>query len=767
MNAKPLFKSMVFFSSLLLPGLLEASSILYDFESSQKKWELDSLSQGTELRLSKEEARSGRSSLKVTLNLPGRVSVMTKPEANWSAYAKLSLCVFLPRKAPEGIALVAYLKDIDLGWYQYRNTMTLKPGCWNVILLSLEADAGLWEPHGHSKPWNGYTTQMVKEFGLSFYSNSSYGGAVYLDELSGEMRREERGETNLYNFRVNSDDIGLYEKFELAFELPRVYSNPFNPDEVDITAHFISPTGRVQTIPAFFYQDYIRQEMPEPGFYFVDSAFGPDRRPLKAAYGKEILIPRGPPEWRVRFAPTEPGTYNYYLAINDGRRTVTKKRTFECTSSKKKGFVRVSGKDNYCFEFDNGEPYYPIGHNLSWPSTRGTFDYDLCFDLMADSGCNWARSWMTSWWIGLEWSPSWPYYQGLGRYNLQNAWKVDYLLEEAERKGIYLELVLEQFGPFDAVTKEGQWHISPYNAALGGPLRSGADYFSNRTTRELFKRKLRYMIARWGYSPHLLAWDLFNESGMIRGYDKRSVAKWHKEMASFIHLLDPWNHLVTTFAQPGIWGYPDKDKMWQLEELDFCQFNAYHRPDIVAKLNEIYQQTRSFKKPVVPIEFWRRVENVSKEFLHAALWGAYTLPLAGSAMPWDWKLLLEGNLYTEFQALAKFSKGEDRRGRGLHPGRVQFSGGVSELRGQSLQNDVSAYVWIYDRQSYLSPGEVRVKKGAVVSLFGLKDGSYMVEFWDTHRGIITENRRSVASGGRLSFPLPPLKDDLACKLRRE
>src|SRR3990170_3995340 len=46
--------------------------------------------------------------------------------------------------------------------------------------------------------------------------------------------------------------VGMYEKLELNIDLRATYSNPFDPDEVDLWAEFTAPSGKVQKIWGFY-----------------------------------------------------------------------------------------------------------------------------------------------------------------------------------------------------------------------------------------------------------------------------------------------------------------------------------------------------------------------------------------------------------------------------------------------------------------------------------------------------------------------------------
>jgi hypothetical protein len=71
--------------------------------------------------------------------------------------------------------------------------------------------------------------------------------------------------------------------------------------------------------------------------------------------------------WRVRFTPAEVGTYRYHVvAVAGGHVAESEEKTFEVTDSNRPGFVRISEDDPHYFVFDNGGPFFPIGHDVPW-----------------------------------------------------------------------------------------------------------------------------------------------------------------------------------------------------------------------------------------------------------------------------------------------------------------------------------------------------------------------------------------------------------------
>jgi len=50
------------------------------------------------------------------------------------------------------------------------------------------------------------------------------------------------------------DSVGLYEKFEVSLQMNAKFENPYDPDQIDIMATFISPAGKEWKVPGFYNQ---------------------------------------------------------------------------------------------------------------------------------------------------------------------------------------------------------------------------------------------------------------------------------------------------------------------------------------------------------------------------------------------------------------------------------------------------------------------------------------------------------------------------------
>jgi len=168
---------------------------------------------------------------------------------------------------------------------------------------------------------------------------------------------------------------------------------------------------------------------------------------------------------------------------------------------------------------------------MCWGGRRGSFDYDDWLTPLAKAGGNWIRIWMSSWNCALEWSREargdWRtgQYKGVGFHSLDNAWKLDTILDLAETNGVAVMLCLGTYGEFNTggYFNEGQWKANPYNATNGGPCLMAADFWTDSAARKLYQQRLRYVTARYGSRTCIQSWEFWNEAN--------APAAWVGEMA--------------------------------------------------------------------------------------------------------------------------------------------------------------------------------------------------------------------------------------------
>jgi hypothetical protein len=454
--------------------------------------------------------------------------------------------------------------------------------------------------------------------------------------------------------------VGLYEKFERTFRVQGNYTNPYDPAQVDVIAIFTAPSGRSIRIAGFYIEPY--------------------RDTCQGNCDAEKLEPAGDGEWRIRFAPNEEGTWRYTISatITSSTTNLIENGRFDAVSSDRPGFIRV-GENRRYFAFSNGTPYFPIGQNLawSWQAGGGIYTYLRWLDKLQAAGANYARINIDiPWFIGLEWTQPPGQYGGAGQ---QAAWRFDTILEAAEQRGIYLQVVLiwnQAFRTYTGVpvtvpTFPARPNISsdfdnhPYNARLGGNLQGPGDIFFNTTAQNWLKQRLRYIAARWGYSPHIFAWEIVDNLDRMAAFTPERDNEWLTQMIEALQAADVNNHLISV----GTAEYRAAIESNPL--LDFSQTQFYQaRPieqaqdQVTATLRIVSEALTRTPRPVLLTEFslnpWFEPadDDPTGVHIHSTLWASIFARTAGSAMPWWWDTYIDAqNLYHLYTPLALFIAG--------------------------------------------------------------------------------------------------------------
>src|SRR5437870_4559378 len=222
------------------------------------------------------------------------------------------------------------------------------------------------------------------------------------------------------------------------------------------------------------------------------------------------------------------------------------------------GYVQVDPANASRFITSNGRRYFPVGHNVAW-DTSSTTNVVSNLARLGAARENWSRIWMDHWdGKNLDWPKVGA---NFGTLSLTVAQKWDAIVAAAEQSGVFFQMTLQHHGQY-STTVDPNWGQNPYNTTNGGFLSDPKLFFTDATAKSLTKRKYRYIVARWGYSPAVMAWELFNEvqfTDAAQAGQWTNISAWHDEMAQFIRSQDLYQHLVTTsseLAQP-IWSQCD------------------------------------------------------------------------------------------------------------------------------------------------------------------------------------------------------------------
>ena len=307
----------------------------------------------------------------------------------------------------------------------------------------------------------------------------------------------------------------------------------------------------------------------------------------------------------------------------------------------------------------DGIPFVPVGANLAW-AADGAKDrlayYDNALREFSKANLNWMRVWMAHWdgmnldWLPPDMGPS----PKPGHFSEQVAENWDHLLESAEQNGVYVQMVLQHHGQYGTISN-ANWSENPWNASNpGGFLASPNEFFTNTDATAITLIKYRYIIARWGWSPAVISWELFSEvhwtDAFVQG-NEADIARWHTLMAKYIRSIDAYGHLITTSTENLGSAIYEKMDYYQphLYAVDPIAASRTFEPDY-SKLDRpaFYGEEGDDHEP-----FPDTVKNSGLDIL-PPVWASIMGQGDGVAQPWDGWRLLEQKRLGELGAVFRF-----------------------------------------------------------------------------------------------------------------
>ncbi|WP_157947562.1 DUF5060 domain-containing protein [Abditibacterium utsteinense] len=407
-----------------------------------------------------------------------------------------------------------------------------------------------------------------------------------------------------------------FSKIETSFRIAGEISDPFDFTKNDVRAAIRLPDGKILSLPAFF---------------------------------------DGAQTWRVRHTPGAAGKYQVVAITRNGQKlpVQTEPQSWIVDGETQPGFVRVDAKNPRRFALDSGARYYPFGTNAAWTGGDAP-DYPVWFSRFKASGQNWSRIWMNHWdGKNLDWGNAGKSVE-LGQIDLGVARRWDGIVASAQQNGVYFQLVLQHHGQYSSKVNPN-WADNPYNAKNGGFLQNPQEFFTDARAKELTKRKLRYSVARFGYSPAILAWELFNEVQFTDAAQAKNwdiVAAWHREMSDFLRSQDVYNHLITTSsdAPPEVFA-----------SSDYYQRHAYPANLILDLSQNSFAGAEWAPKPYFVGEYGSdsTQDRPDEWTLHSGLWAGLFSDAAGAAQYWYGDRADKQNWYHHFAAVSGLLKASD------------------------------------------------------------------------------------------------------------
>lgn len=346
--------------------------------------------------------------------------------------------------------------------------------------------------------------------------------------------------------------------------------------------------------------------------------------------------------WKAVLVSKKRGAYRASLTLNGKPNGGAK--AVQLDSKIRDGYVRLGG--TWGFMLDSGKPYWPLGHNLGWQPVNGFPDLTDFMADMAKNGVNWTRIWACTWDNKNPWWPGDKTKIEIGKLWTPAIARWDALVHAAEVNNIRFQFVLFHHGQWSSTT-DSNWADNPWNAKNGGFLRNPADFFSDARAKALSREWIRYAIARWGHSPAIMSWELFNEVqwvDAVRQNRQAEVGKWHDNMADYVRSLDPVGHLVTTSSEMSL-------PIWR--KMDYYQPHGY--PARVQSM--VLSAERVDKRPfffgeVGPGSLYGS-NDVQTLAVKDGIWGGLISLDSGAAQYWTWDLVPRYHLHNQFRYARK------------------------------------------------------------------------------------------------------------------
>ena len=698
------------------------------FEAKEHSWAVESAADHAVPALSKEKdkASEGEASLKVTFKAYGKGQFELRREVNLDFTDATTAKVDVYNEGGPMDLLLACRAGYDTTLFQ-TPSKGIAQG-WNRDVTFSLADLSAGDTGGFGTSWT-WSRDSVSRVSLIVRERDEKEGTIYIDNLRFDRPAAELGhkaKPDGLKMVASGKLVERFDTFELDVTFQADYQDFFDRTKIGVAAAFFAPSGTRLDVHGFVH---------------------------------DIDAETAKPTWKVRFTPSEVGLWRYDVTVKSAAGDAAS-ATHEFTCQRKadrRGFIRRSRRDRRYFELDDGSFYYPLGQNVCWAS-----NYDHFLEKIQGYGGNYVRVWLCPWNLQLE-DPTEP-----GKFDLRVAAALDKLLAMCARRGIYVQLALRYHG-----MHQGDWAKSPYSTTNGGPCFSAGTFFTNLDARDQHKAFLDYVVARWGHSTALFAWELWNEADLARSDRDSDLVAWHKEMANYLKTIDPYKHLVTTsVASPG--KHPE---LFELANIDFVPVHFYSR-DVFNKIHDNYIRHRELRKPVFIGEFsggHKPADDLADTKglrIHAGLWMTFVTPMAGSAMPWWWDTHIDKNdLYGHWAALARFAKGVDRRGKNYEVVRSRIKVGEDAWASiQGLVAPAEALLWVYDEARILRPEHTArplLIADRPTRLHGMLGGTFRIEIWDTYEGKILKTSTADTADGTLAFTLPKCDRDIAVKIVKE
>lgn len=480
-----------------------------------------------------------------------------------------------------------------------------------------------------------------------------------------------------------------YERTDFEIRLTARYDNAYLQEQVALDMLITTPSGDERLLPC----------------YWVEGASGAESR------------------WEARFTPQQAGRYTCRFRLTEqGRETSLSKpvRLDVQAEAVSRGILHL--RDYWTLAYDDGTPFRGIAENICWESRANDdsrffkalheqhdkYNYDYMLPLFARNGGNFVRVWMCGFnfpidqqdhFNNLRYEPSEAY------YNPSAIARLDHFVDLCERLDIHAMLCMGQ-----------------------GAVRADREFFTGEEQARRYMNRLRYIVARWGYSPAIGMWEFFNEIDNIQYRDANNpipdadIVAWHARMSKYLKSIDPYEHPVTTSIS-----HRDLEGLNAVPDIDINQKHIYRNTGIIPA--EILRYENRFGKPYVIGEFgyewdWSKNfdefgEEMDRDFRRGLWYGIFS-PTPLTPMSWWWEYFENRGMMTYFKGVRQISDRMLADGKGSFE---QLTAVCQPAEAMCVRCGDAVYVYVYNNSAEeLKSADLTVNLGC--------SGAYTVEAFD-------------------------------------
>lgn len=358
------------------------------------------------------------------------------------------------------------------------------------------------------------------------------------------------------------------------------------------------------------------------------------------------------------------------------------------------------------------------------------------------------------------------------------------------------------------LSPDADWNYSVYNSRNGGSVSAepgssaAAAFFRSAAGAAQYAHRVRYVVARYGWSSSIFGWELWNEltnaftpvapackeatSGLEWCQYNRSredVERWHAEQRATLRQLDLSRHMIST-SFPSLTG----DAVIEAT-MEFSTTHMYDKPDMARSLGGLaHEKVLRFDKPsfIGECGVHPQEDDPTGISLENALWAPVFRQAAGGSACWFWNYWVPHyRLYNKFASVSKFItesqvpwakmdwRAENHTRSFIPPGAI-----VTGMAGGRLGTPVldqaatiavlfmhsENYTWVAQNRS----APLREIESTTLKLHGMAHGCYDVRWFSSTAGQWLGNTTRLCSdsaeAGDLRLPTVTFRTNVAAVL---